>query len=393
MKSVVVFSFLLTLLSVVACQGKPDGYVIKGNIEGAPENGWVYLTDSYWIPMVYYDSVQMKNGCFEFKGKVDSPKLRYITYYKNPSQRIYGWSNIMMIPFYLENSEIRISIPFSELPSKVTLEIPPHLKIEGSHSHDLYAAYQKQVNPFILKNDSLFDVYRFAYYDNKGTKEDAMRGVRGMDAMDDSIFKTGVEFIRRNPESPVALHIGKKLSVNAYGREKAKEVAALFPESVKATPEGKEAMKSLLERPVYVGDVLPDFEVLNLDLQKVKLSELLRKGHYTLVEFWASWCSPCRGDIPHLKETYGRYHGDGFEMISVSIDDDTDAWKNAVKEEKMDWTQVCGANGKGFDKECMKLFGFTSVPSCVLVDKEGRVLSLKARAAWLDRYLEDIYQH
>lgn len=132
---------------------------------------------------------------------------------------------------------------------------------------------------------------------------------------------------------------------------------------------------------------------MNLDLQKVKLSELLKKGHYTLVEFWASWCSPCRGDIPHLKKTYERYHGDGFGMISVSIDDDTDAWKNAVKDEKMEWTQVCGANGKQFDKECMRLFGFEGVPSCVLVDKEGRVLSLEARGAWLDSYLEEFYQH
>ena len=393
MKSVVVVSFLLALLSAMACQSKPDGYVIKGSIEGAPEGSWVYMTGEFWAPMHYYDSVQIKNGRFEFKGKVDAPELRYITYFKNPSQRVYGWKDIFMIPFYIENAEIRFSIPYEELPSRLTKEIPPHLRIEGAHSHDLYAAYQKQVNPFILKEDSLFDVYRFAYYENKGTKEDVRRGVRGMDAMRDSIYKAGVEFIRRNPESPVALYIANNLSVTPYGREKAKEVAALFPESVKATPEGQEAMKVLLERPAYVGDVLPDFEVLNLDLQKVKLSELLKKGHYTLVEFWASWCGPCRSEIPHLKETYGRYHGDGFEMISVSIDDNTDAWKNAVSDEKMDWTQVCGANGTKFDKECMKLFGFEGVPSCVLVDQEGRIVSLKARGGWLNSYLEDFYGH
>ena len=77
-------------------------------------------------------------------------------------------------------------------------------------------------------------------------------------------------------------------------------------------------------------------------LKKVKLSGILRKGHYTLVELWASWCGPCRADIPHLKETYERYHGKGFDMVSISIDDDTDAWLKAVKEEGMAWTGLRG---------------------------------------------------
>ncbi|WP_099290175.1 MULTISPECIES: TlpA disulfide reductase family protein [unclassified Butyricimonas] len=393
MKSVVTFSFLLTLLSLMAFQSKPKGYVIKGMIEGAPKDAWVYMTGEFDSPMHYYDSVKLKNGRFVFKGEVDGPELRYITYFKNPSQRVSGWKDIIMIPFYIENSEIRFSIPFEELPSKLVLEIPRNLRIEGSRSHDLYAAYQKQVNPLILKDDSLFWAYGRAYYHNKGTKEDAVRCVRGMKAMQDSIHKIGVEFIRRNPESPVALYVAQNLGVRAYGREEAKRIATFFPESVKTTPQGQETMKALLERPVYVGDVLPDFEVLNTDLQAMKLSELVKKGHYTLVEFWASWCGPCRADIPHLKETYEQYREDEFDIISVSIDDDRAAWKDAVEKEKMKWTQVCGAKGKKFDKECVKLFGFNGIPSCVLVDKEGRIYSLSSRGGWLNMHLENIYKH
>ena len=81
------------LLSLVGCQSKPEGFVIKGEFQGAPENEWVYLTNTGQT--VYYDSVQLKKGKFEFKGKVDYPELRSITYFKDPSQRIYGirsWS-------------------------------------------------------------------------------------------------------------------------------------------------------------------------------------------------------------------------------------------------------------------------------------------------------------
>ena len=387
MKLIIIFCFLLSL---GGCQGKPEGYVIKGELVGAPENEWVFLTNLG--QSVYYDSVQLKKGHFEFKGKVEGPELRCITYFKDPAQRVYGWDKIMTIPIYVENSEIQVSLPFAEIPSKSVNEIPGNLRIKGSHSHDLYASYKVRVNPFVLKNDSLFDAYRHVYYYKKGTEEDVFCCVREMNAMRDSIYNVGVEFIRQHPDSPVALYIGQNLKVRAYARENAKLVAKLFPEAIKITPEGEKTLKVLLEQPLYVGDVLPDFDVLNTDLQKVKLSDLLKKGHYTLVELWASWCGPCRADIPHLKEPYERYHGKGFEMISISIDDDMEAWVKAVKEEGMDWIQVCGANGKSYYKECMKLFGVTGVPSCVLVDAEGLVLSTNARGGWLNEILASIYQ-
>lgn len=293
----------------------------------------------------------------------------------------------MVVPIFVENSIIRISLPFSELPSKLQKKVPENLRIEGSNSHGLYAKYKKRVIPFTLRNDSLFEAYRQAYYYKKGTEDDVFRCVRGMDTIRDRAFAAGVEFIREHRTSPVALYVAKNLQVRAYTRERAKQVAELFPETVKATSEGQQTIKKLLEQPLYVGDILPDFDVLNTDLQTVKLSTLLKKGHYTLVELWASWCGPCRADIPHLKEIYQHYHEKGFEMVSISIDDDKEAWLKAVKEEGMPWTQAFGANGKSYTKECMKLFGVSGVPSCVLIDKDGRVLSTNARGGWLSEKL------
>ena len=389
MKSFIIICCFFLLLG--ACQSKPKGYVIKGMFEGAPENEWVFLTDLG--QKVYYDSVQLKGGQFEFRGKIDHPELRCITFFKNPAQRLYGWSNIMVVPVFVENSTIRITLPFSELPSKAEKSVPENLRVEGSSSHDLYAKYKERVIPFTLKYDSLFEAYRQAYYRKKGTEDDVFRYVREMDAIRDSTFAIGVEFIRQYQASPVALYIAKNLRVRAYSRAKAKQVAGLLPETVKATSEGQQAVKALLEQPLYVGDMLPDFDVLNTDLQTVKLSTFLKKGHYTLVELWASWCGPCRADIPHLKETYQRYHEKGFEMISISIDEDKEAWLKAVKEEEMPWIQVYGANGKSYTKECMKLFGVSGVPSCVLIDKEGNVLSTNARGGWLNEKLKILFEN
>ena len=342
-----VFIILAGLLMLGACTGKPEGFVLKGELKGAPDDHWVFLTNTGQTH--YYDSTRLKNGRFEFKGKVDGPELRCITYFKDPSQRVFGWDKILNIPVYVENAAIQVTLPFAEMPSKLQKELPAGLQVKGSESHDLYMAYKRRVTPFVLQNDSLFDAYRHVYYYKKGTEEDVFRCVREMDAVRDSIFYTGVGFIRRHISSPVAVYVAKGLNVRAHERRVAREVAGLFPEEFRKTPEGQKLEKAVLGQPLYVGDVLPDFEVLTTGLKKVKLSGILRKGHYTLVELWASWCGPCRADIPHLKETYERYHGKGFDMVSISIDDDTDAWLKAVKEEGMAWTQVCGANGKSYD--------------------------------------------
>ena len=181
-------------------------------------------------------------------------------------------------------------------------------------------AYKRRVTPFVLQNDSLFDAYRHVYYYKKGTEEDVFRCVREMDAVRDSIFYTGVGFIRRHISSPVAVYVAKGLNVRAHERRVAREVAGLFPEEFRKTPEGQKLEKAVLGQPLYVGDVLPDFEVLTTGLKKVKLSGILRKGHYTLVELWASWCGPCQMQSP-VVDAVAESMGDQVKVCKVNVDE------------------------------------------------------------------------
>ena len=388
MKKISTIACVLMLMG--ACQSKPDGFIIKGELTGAPENNWIYLTD--YNQKIYYDSTQLKNGRFEFEGKVEYPELCRITYFKDPSQRIYGWDNILSVPIFIENTTMKFSVPFTEMPAKSQDMMPISLEITGSVSHNLYRQYWNTVAPLMAKDDSLFKEYQKNYYYGMGTEKDVFRCVKEMDEVKEAIFDTGVELIRNHPETPTALYVATTLNVAAHGRNKAQEIANLIPVEIQETPKGKEAVKALLECPMYKNDQLPDFDVYTTDMQIVKLSKLLKEGHYMLVELWASWCGPCRADIPHLKETYERYHDKGFEIVSISIDDNVDAWLKAVKEENMPWTQACGVNGKSYNKECMNLFGVSGVPSCVLIDGSGKVISTSCRGGWLNATLSSLYQ-
>ena len=390
MKLVVI---IISILSLLACQGKTDGFRLKGELTGKSENGWVYLMDA--DQKVYYDSVQLNQGQFEFIGKVNAPELLSIVYFKNPARRVTGWADIMTVPVYVENSEIRVSVPFEEIPSKLAKKMPESLHIEGSVSHDLYREYMQQVEPLSVKYREVFDLYRQSYYRGKGTEEDVFRNVRTLDSIRDSIYRCGVDFIKRHGDSRVAFYVAGKLAVDRYGREEARRVAALFPEAVKATEEGRQVQRELLDKPLYCNDMLPDIEVLDTDLQKKMLSECVKKGRYTLVEFWASWCGPCRHDIPQLKKTYARFHDKGFDIVSVSIDSEIDKWGKAVSEEGMNWMQTCaseGEEGVKFGKKCLEVFGINGVPSGFLVDPEGRVVNVEARGGWLNMELAQLFE-
>ena len=145
------FIIIAGLLMLGACTGKTEGFVLKGELEGAPDDHWVFLTNTGQTH--YYDSTRLKNGRFEFKGKVDSPELRCITYFKDPSQRVFGWDKILNIPVFIENAVIQVTLPFAEMPSKLQKELPAGLQVKGSESHDLYMAYKRRVTPFVLQND------------------------------------------------------------------------------------------------------------------------------------------------------------------------------------------------------------------------------------------------
>ena len=188
-----IITIACVLLFLGACQSKPDGFVLKGELSGAPEGKWIYLTD--YDQKVYLDSTQLKDGCFEFQGQLDYPTLCRVTYFKDPAQRTYGWDNILSIPIFLENTAVHLSVPFNEMPAKSQDGMPASLQITGSQAHELYSTYLAAVAPLMMKDDSLFTEYRKAYYYKMGTEEDVFHYVREMDAVRNAIFNTGVAVI------------------------------------------------------------------------------------------------------------------------------------------------------------------------------------------------------
>ncbi len=123
---------------------------------------------------------------------------------------------------------------------------------------------------------------------------------------------------------------------------------------------------------IKVGQPAPNLSLPDGNGKTVQLSSL--KGSVVLIDFWASWCGPCRANNPHLVKLYGKYHDKGLEILGISLDNNSDAWKAAIGQDGITWRQVIDI--KGWDAASAATYGVNSIPASFLVDKEGIVKAI-----------------
>jgi peroxiredoxin len=353
-------------------------YTIKGNVGKLSAPSKVFLTyraDNKTIT----DSTVATNGAFTFSGSVkDITMATLLVDYKG-----VGYMSLDrkvkqdMLPIYLEQATITVSSPDSLSKAKVG----------GGKINLDNVAYKAYIKPATDKMTKLMAEYTATPVETRKTKEfdDAfMPRYEAVQKEQTELVKT---YIKTHPDSYMSL-----VNLNSVGgsypeyAEMAPWYNALSPE-VKNTTLGK-TYAGYLEKwkSVAIGAMAPEFAQADTAGKMVSLSSF--KGKYVLIDFWASWCGPCRAENPNVVKAFNKYKDKNFTILGVSLDQPTakDKWIEAIHKDGLTWTQV--SDLKYWDNEVSKAYGVRAIPQNFLLDPSGKIVGKNLRGKELDDKLE-----
>lgn len=197
------------------------------------------------------------------------------------------------------------------------------------------------------------------------------------------------EYIKSNPKSLASAYVLYREYSYRLTPEEIGANVQLLDSTLHNTPYVKtlNELKAIKES-VAIGKKAPNFTAETPYGESVSLNELIGNG-YLLIDFWASWCPPCRKENPNVVALYDKYKSEGFSILGVSLDDNKNRWEEAIQKDKLDWTQV--SDLKGWDCAPAKLYGVRSIPSNFLLDKDGVIVGVNLMGKALEDKLSELY--
>jgi peroxiredoxin len=361
-----IIGLIVAGIILTACGKEQTGYEVTVKLANKTE-GLAYLMKVENNALVAFDSAEFNNG-YVFKGSVEKPMWAVFNI-KGTNDRT---------DFFISNDAINISANEAN---------PMKIDFEGTKVNDIYETYLDSANNFSILNSKLYAEYQEA---NKSGDKEAEEQIRAKMEMIYEAEQTFSEnFAINNLENLVGLHIIRRKLVYNMGYDDLKAAMDKIPASNQDNDYYSYLVGHLakLEK-TKVGNIAPDFTMKDTAGNDVSLKDF--RGNYTLIDFWAAWCGPCRRANPHVVEIYNEFNAKGFQVLGVSFDQDKEKWLQAIKDDQLPWTQV--SDLQGWNNAAGKLYGVNSIPHTVLIDPEGKIVMNKFTHEELKEKLKEIYE-
>jgi thiol-disulfide isomerase/thioredoxin len=362
--------FALAVMSVmISCNNTPtpneNEARIQATIDGIADSTKVYLYGYVDEKMDKLDSLYTTDGQFALQHGTEQAVIVRV---KIGAKRSFE--------LFVEPGDFTLTAHID------TLE---ELNFSGSNSHDLYNEFKESYEGYYTKMRELYPQYTIA--EEAGDSIEMAR----IDSMYEALYEGQsaylMGFISDHANSPVGAFLAYRYLYDTP-LDELKAIYASYGPEVQSGDYGQMMANriSILEK-VDIGQVAVNIALVDPDSIIRSIEDF--RGSYLLVDFWASWCGPCRAENPNVVRMYNKFHDKGFDILGVSFDKDRERWLGAIEEDSLTWTHI--SDLKGWDCEGGKLYGVRSIPATVLIDPDGIIIAKNLRGEELEAKLEELF--
>lgn len=351
----------MAALAMVACQETENAYTINGTFEAAGENDSVSLQLVEGRKLVDLQKVPVVNGKFQIKGIADSVQVAAVSV------------GDAFCQLFLEPGQIKVDLKLGQMVFAL-----------GTPNNNAYESFMSDMKAL---EDEYAEIARNAQ-DPELT--DAQR--KEIKEQLGNFEAKYYEAVKNSINDNVGNDFGLYNLCNSYYYYTPEELAPVLEGYIAAFPTNARLKQIKRHNDITletsVGKQFKDFEMADVNGDMHSLAEYIAANKVTLVDFWASWCGPCRAEMPAVKAAYDAYKKKGFGIVGVSLDSNQSAWTSAIKNLGMEWSHL--SDLKGWNNAAAKLYGVNSIPATVLVAQDGTILARNIRGEEIQKKLAEL---